>query len=101
MIVVGHKTLAEELQFQEWKGTKKTSDGVAYNNPKPSVICYIKELARRNFVIDLEGGAHAMLSLQKLPVIAEGGEESRKKGSKDFDWVSLQNLKVGTDEGIW
>lgn len=85
MIVVDHKTLGEELQFQEYKGTKKTSDSVAHNDPKPSVICFIEELARRNLIIDLGGGVHVMLSLEKVPVIAKRGEKSRKKGSKDFD----------------
>lgn len=33
-IIVGYRAPIEELRFQEWKGKKKTSDGVLYDNLK-------------------------------------------------------------------
>ena len=72
-LIVGYKEITEEQRFQEWKDTKKNSNGVPYDNPKPSVIWYIEELARRNLVINVEGKkTYADRSLQKLSVLTEG-----------------------------
>ena len=66
-IIVGNITITEKREFRSWKDTKKMSESISVDNPKPSVIWYIEELAQRNLIIEQEGKAHAVISLQKSP----------------------------------
>lgn len=64
-IIVGSTTIIENETFQSWKDTKKNSDGIHVDNLKPSLICYVEELAKRNLVIK-QGKAYAKISLHTV-----------------------------------
>lgn len=97
-IIVGNKALIEKENFENWKDTKKTSDGIQVDNPKSSVIWYIEELAKRDLVTEQEEKAHAKQSLQKSSELAE---ENTGNG-KGLDHVQAQpkvaTWKSATDE---
>lgn len=101
-VIVGNKALIEKENFENWKDTKKTSDGIQVDNPKPSVIWYIEELAKRDLVTEQEEKAHAKQSLQKSSELAEEGEEYSTGNGKGLDHVQAQpkvaTWKSATDE---
>lgn len=101
-IIVGNTALIEKENFENWKDTKKTSDGIQVDNAKPSVIWYIEELAKRDLVIEPEEKAHAKQSVQKSSELAEEGEEYSTGHGKGLDHVQAQPKvvpwKSATDE---
>ena len=100
-IIVGNTTITEKREFRSWKDTKKTSEGISVDNPKPSVIWYIEELARRNLIIEQEGNAHAVISLQKSP--EKKDKEHNNEYGKWFqakpDLILIENYKMAKEVG--
>lgn len=101
-IIVGNKALIEKENFENWKDTKKISDGIQVDNPKPSVIWYIEELAKRDLVTEQEEKPHAKQSLQKSSELAEEGEDYSTGNGKGLDHVQAKpkvaTWKSATDE---
>lgn len=91
-IIVGNTAIIEKEKFRNWKDTKKTSNNISVDNPKPSLIWVIDELVKRNLVIEEYGKAHAEISLRKLP---EEEEENKKYSTRHS--TSSNHAKVRSE----